>query len=203
MDPQSENWRHLTSLLVPLHPDPQDLARRLLRRFGSLAALTAASDEAVRSSALDGEAWPEAFLCIRKLMQEGMRERVLRSPLTKARAELEKYLIMAIGALRHERMVVFFGDTQGNLISEDVLAEGSDANLSISTRALAARAMCLDARYIVLAHNHPSGIAEPSAADIETTVAIATLCRQLGIVLLDHLIVTRTETASCADRGLL
>lgn len=188
---------------MPLHPDPQDLARRLLRRFGSLAALTAASDEAVRSSALDGEPWPEAFLCIRKLMQDGMRERVLRSPLTEARAELEKYLVTSIGTLRHERMVVFFGDAQGHLISEEVLAEGADANLSISTRALAARAMCLDARYIVLAHNHPSGIAEPSAADIETTVAIAALCRQVGITLLDHLIVTRTDTASCADRGLL
>ena len=86
LDPTSENWRHLTSLLIPLHPDPQDLARRLLRRFGSLAALTAASDEAVRSSAEEGEAWPEAFLCIRRLMHDGMRERVLRSPLTEARA---------------------------------------------------------------------------------------------------------------------
>ena len=136
-------------------------------------------------------------------MHDGMRERVLRSPLTEARADLEKHLIASIGTLRHERMIVFFGDAKGHLISEEVLAEGADANLSISTRALAARAMCLDARYIVLAHNHPSGIAEPSAADIETTVAISALCRQLGIALLDHLIVTRTETTSCADRGLL
>ena len=140
---------------------------------------------------------------MRQLMFDGMREQVVRTPLTANRASLKRYLAATIGQLPHERLVAFFADAKGGLLAEEILAEGPEDHLPISSRRLIARAMNLNARTVVLAHNHPSGCAEPSQQDIQATKSLARLADQLGIRLLDHFIVTASAVTSCADRGVL
>ncbi|MBX7497002.1 JAB domain-containing protein [Qipengyuania sp. 6B39] len=140
---------------------------------------------------------------MRQLLADGLREQVRRTALTKDRSALEHHLRNSIGRLRQERMVAFFADADGRLLSEEVLGEGPENGVLLSARSLFGRAMNLDARIVVLAHNHPSGSAEPSAEDIRTTRTLAKLAGQLGITLLDHFIVTDAAVTSCADRGHL
>ena len=193
----------MTQLLTPIDEAPEKLATRLLQRFGSLGRIAQASEAELRQVARVGERWISAFLMMRQLMRDGMREDVLRTNLDQSRTALYSYLFATMQRLSEERVLAIFADAAGYIIAEEILAEGEHGYVQLTPRRLFGRAMNLDSRRILLAHNHPSGCADPSAVDIEQT---RVLCRQalsLGIVIDDHLIVGRREVVSMKNRGLL
>lgn len=200
---QGNSHRHLTALLSPLDAKPDLLAARLLYRFGSIGRIAQASETDLRKTAGRGETWVDALLVVRQLMHDGMREELIRTRLGEDRDALYSYLLMTMQKLSEERMLVIFADSAGFVIAEEVVAEGEEAHLMLSPRRIFRRAMNLDARRLVLVHNHPSGCAEPSRTDIEQTTL---LCRQaagLGLCIDDHLIVGCREVVSMKDRGLM
>lgn len=190
-------------MLAPLSADPLELAERLLKRFGSLSALTYASEEELRQSARQGEQWVEVFLGIRQLLRDGLREQVVRTPLGKDRNALKRYLLDTMGGLRRERMIAIMADGGGLVIAEEIIADGGEGELQVSPRALFGRALSLDARRMLIAHNHPSGSAEPSRADIAQTRDLMSQAERLGVSVDDHLVVGRREVVSMRERGLL
>lgn len=104
---------------------------------------------------------------------------------------------MALGAFleyfppsRSERLVAGYTDAAQRLVAMEVLANGSVGTVSTEARSLFASALGLDARGIILAHNHPSGDPRPSDADVKATRRVKAMAEQLGIVLIDHLIFT-------------
>ena len=110
---------------------------------------------------------------------------------------------MALGALqqyfppsRSERLIAGYTDSSSRLVAVEVLADGSRGTVSTEARSLFARALGLDARGIILAHNHPSGDPRPSHADVHATRRIKSMAEQLGIELIDHLIFTDSSTYS-------
>lgn len=105
--------------------------------------------------------------------------------------------------LREEQMVAIFADAEGYVICEEVVAEGEAGHVSVTPRRILGRAMKLDARRILLAHNHPSGCATPSLLDIEYTRLLADQAAHFGIVMEDHLIVGRGYVASMKQLGLI
>jgi len=199
----SSSLHHLSGLLAPLATDPAELASRLLARFGSISAITDASEADLRNCALHGEPWIELFLVVRQLLHDGLREQVIRTRLGGDRKPLERYLLSAMRGLRSERMVAIMADVAGFVISEEVVAEGSEGQLHLSPRRFFGRALALDARRILIVHNHPSGCAEPSASDIAQTKELMAQAERLGVTFDDHLIVGRREVVSMRDRGLM
>ena len=85
----------------------------------------------------------------------------------------------------------------------ETIALGVMEKVSVTSRSLFGRAMSLDARCMLLAHNHPSGCPEPSRGDIQATREINKIADTLGIKLLDHLIVAKGDVVSMRERGLL
>lgn len=102
---------------------------------------------------------------------------------------------MALAALRQyfittssERLIAGYTDSSCRLVAVEVLADGSPGAVSTEARSLFASALSLDARGIILAHNHPSGDPQPSHADVQATRRVKSMAEQLGIELIDHLI---------------
>lgn len=192
----------LTHLLSPLHERPDRLAARLLHRFGSIGRIAQASENDLRQIARRDETWIDAFLTIRWLMLDGMREKLTRTSLGDDRDALFSYLLMTMQHLCEERMLAIFGDRNGNVIAEEIIAEGADAHVLLTPRRIFGRALNLNARSIILAHNHPSGCAEPSLVDIEHTRLLSKQAADLGLILEDHLVVGARTVTSMKSRSL-
>jgi DNA repair protein RadC len=96
-----------------------------------------------------------------------------------------------------------FLDGQHRLIQYEVMFTGTLTQTSVYPREVVRRALLLNAAAVVLAHNHPSGVAEPSRADEYLTQSLASALKLVDVRVLDHIVVGRGQTVSLAERGLL
>ena len=179
------------------------LATRLLHRFGSISRLSCASEAELRQVAYTGETWIETLLAVRQLLHDGVRERIVRTPVSGDLKPLLSYLRTTLGGLDEERMLAIFADKDGYIIAEEIIAEGKEGHVLVTPRKVLGRALKLDACRLLLAHNHPSGNPEPSVADIKQTRALAAQARPLGLHIEDHLIVGAHKVVSMKAKGLL
>lgn len=152
--------------------------------------------------ATSGEHWVEALLVVRQLMRDGMREALVRTRIGDDRTSLFTYLMMTMRNHSEERVLAIFTDSDRYVISEEIIAEGGAAQVMLTPRRIFGRALNLDARRILLAHNHPSGCADPSASDVEHTRRLSRQAEELDLKIDDHLIVGFHEVTSMKDRGL-
>lgn len=140
---------------------------------------------------------------VRQLLSDGLRETVIRTRLGENQEALRRYLLSRFRAVRTEQFLCIFADEAGFIIREETLTVGGGTAVAISPRHIFRRALTLDCRRILIAHNHPSGSAEPSDGDIRQTARLVRQAGELGIALEDHLIVGRRTIVSMRERGLL
>ncbi len=114
-----------------------------------------------------------------------------------------EYLRLHLAQSERERFGVFFLDAQHAMIGFEVLFDGTLTETSVYPREVLKRALQLNAAAVILAHNHPSGSAEPSAADELMTQQLATALHYIGVPVLDHLVVGWPNVVSFAERGLI
>ena len=121
---------------------------------------------------------------------------------TSANASKE-YVQLQIGSSEVEIFCVMFLNTQNQLIDFKKMFTGTIDGASVYPREIVREALLLNAKSIIVAHNHPSGILEPSNADKRITRRIIEACNVLDINLLDHILVSKLGAMSFAERGLL
>lgn len=112
------------------------------------------------------------------------------------------FLRMRLGALLHEEFHVLWLDNRHRIINCQKLFTGTVDGASIHPREVVRAALSVNACAAILAHNHPSGVAEPSAADRTITHELRDALRLIGVRILDHIVVG-SERVSMAERGLL
>ena len=117
--------------------------------------------------------------------------------------ESTDYLISQLASLEHEVFSVLFLDNRHRVISFDQMFAGTIDGASVHPREVVKRTLQHNAAAVILAHNHPSGIPEPSKADISLTRRLVDALALIDVRVLDHIVVGGVETASFADRGLL
>lgn len=117
--------------------------------------------------------------------------------------EVENYLKIKLAAEPEENFAVMFLTTQHRLIAFEKLFRGTINAAQVHIRVIARKALELNAAAIILAHNHPSGVMEPSGADIKITENISKALKVFDVSVLDHFVVTNSEVCSFAERGLL
>lgn len=117
--------------------------------------------------------------------------------------EVRRYLSLRMFALQHEVFVVLLLDSRNRLIAARELFRGTVTQTAVYPREVVKAALVENATAVVLAHNHPSGVAEPSQADRMLTDALRRALATVDIVVLDHLVVAGTSTYSFAEHGLL
>ena len=127
----------------------------------------------------------------------------MQTVLTPDSAALLNYLRITLGSRREEILLGFFADPEGRLLSEATLAIGDGHSVSTSPTALMRAAINFNATKILLAHNHPSGMAFASHADVSALKALDLCSEALGVAIIDQLIVTRSEIYSMRRRRRL
>jgi len=139
----------------------------------------------------------------RELVQRWMLEDMRRQPvLTNPRA-VRDYLAVHYAGQEREVFGVMFLDNRHRLIAVEEMFAGTVDGASVHPREVVKRALKLNAAAVILAHNHPSGVAEPSQADELITARIRDALALVDIRVLDHLIVGGTTVVSFAERGLI
>ena len=128
--------------------------------------------------------------------------RRVQCPIIATAADAYDQLAAEFASAASERLIVLHLDAERRLLGVNRF-EGALVEIELSMRTIVHAALRLDATAMILAHNHPSGSAEPSAADIEATRTLAGLGRPLGLTLDDHLIFAAGECLSMRGRGLL
>ena len=135
----------------------------------------------------------------RRCLGEELRTGVaLNSP-----AAVRDYLRLALGTREHEVFVALFLDAQHRVIATEELFRGTLTQTSVYPREVVKAALGRNAAAVILAHNHPSGVAQPSQADELLTHSLAEALALIEVKVLDHFIVAGNQTLSFAERGLL
>lgn len=141
----------------------------------------------------------ETLAAARKaISQQFRRGRVLNSP-----AVVREYLRITIAPLEHEVFCLVLLDGRRQLIAMRELFRGTINAAVIHPREVLKEALKYNAAFVILAHNHPSGVAEPSAADEIITQRIKDVLGMIDVGLIDHLVVGGNDIVSMAERGLV
>ena len=180
-----------------------DLARSLLIEFGSLRGLlTAERDEVCRHRGMGPARWAEIQAAL-ELVRRHHLERLRAGPsLTSPRAARE-FLIARLRDRDHEVFCCLFLDSRHRLICFEELFRGTIDGASVHPREVVKQALRRNATSVILAHNHPSGVAEPSQADEIITTRLRDALALVDIRMLDHLIVGDGACTSLAERGIV
>lgn len=180
-----------------------DLARRLLERFGSLGSLFAAPLGQVAEVPGLGPAKYAQLQAVLEMSRRALREEMQRRDALTSPAAVRDYLRLALQGKEREVFVAVFLDAQHRAIGVEELFAGTLAQTSVYPREVVRRALALNAAAIIFAHNHPSGVAEPSHADQALTRALIQALALVDVRVLDHFVVARGSCVSFAERGLL
>ncbi|GBE10466.1 hypothetical protein BMS3Bbin12_00073 [bacterium BMS3Bbin12] len=180
-----------------------DLARELLTALGGLRPLLDAPRERLCATPGLGSAkfvqLQAALELARRHLEAGlMREAALRNP-----ADTRRYLLARMRGHHREVFACLFLDTRHRVIAYEELFFGTLAAASVHPREVVRRALERHAAAVILAHNHPSGVAEPSRADEALTRRLRDALDLIDIRILDHLVIGDREVVSFAERGLL
>lgn len=180
-----------------------DLARELLQEHGGLGALIAASRERFCASHGLGDAKFVQLQAVVEMSRRYLAEALQQRPVFSSAASTRQFLL---AQLRHEVREVFavmYLNNQHQLLCYEPLFYGTIDGAAVYPREIARRALELHAAALIVAHNHPSGVAEPSDADIRITRRIRDALALLDMRLLDHCVVAGPEVISLAERGLI
>lgn len=182
-----------------------DLARTLLAHFDhSLARLAAATPQELTRVNGIGPAKAAQLVATLELARRGLREELRARPALGTPAAVRDWLRLTLAPLHQEVFVALWLDAQNRLIADDELFRGTLTQTSVYPREVVKQALARNAAGVILAHNHPSGIAEPSPADQQLTAALGQALALVEVRLLDHFIVAgNTPPLSFAERGLL
>lgn len=179
------------------------LADHLLTDFGSLRALMGADQTAFCQRKGLGSAKYAQLQAVLELSRRYLKETLSKTDALTSPDHTRRYLSTLLRDRPREAFYVLFLDNQHRVIADEQLFEGTHNAASIYPREIVRRALELHAAALILAHNHPSGVAEPSQADRHITDKIANALSLVDVRVLDHLVVGDGDVVSFAERGWL
>jgi len=180
-----------------------DLAREMLAHFGGLRGLLTAERMAVCAFVSLGEAKYVQLQAALELGRRFLGEKLARGSVLGSTADTRDFLQAHLRDRTEEYFCCLFLDNRHRVLAFEELFRGTLNGASVYPREVLRRALALNAGAVVMVHNHPSGIAEPSRADEVLTLRLKDALAQVDVRLLDHLVVGDGEMVSFADRGLL
>lgn len=181
-----------------------DLARELITHFGSLGGLFNAPLDALARVHGMGEAKYTQLQAVLEMSRRALEEQMRTRDMLGSPAAVRDWLRLKLSALPHEVFMVMMLDAQNRLIEARELFRGTLTQTSVYPREVVKLVLAHNAAAVILAHNHPSGLAEPSHADEMLTTALKQALGLVDVRVLDHFIVAGTQMPlSFAERGLL
>ena len=183
--------------------DTKPVAKRLLKHFGTYVGVITAEPKELKEVNGIGDAAVATIKTVQAAAVRLARNQILDQPVLANWNKMLAYCRAAMAHEKNEQFRVLFLNRRNVLIADEVQQKGTVDHTPVYPREVVKRALELGATAIIMAHNHPSGDPKPSKADIDMTHEVAEAGEKLGIVLHDHLIVTRDGHASFKEMGLL
>lgn len=180
-----------------------DLARELLGRFGSLTELFNATQKNFCLTPGMGAAKFTQLQAVIEMARRALAEQMKQQDALTSPASVRDYLRLTLSGREHEVFMGVFLDAQNRVIAAEELFRGTLTQTSVYPREVLKRALYHNAAAIIFAHNHPSGVAEPSRADELLTQALKQALALVDIRVLDHFIVGNGCALSFSEQGLL
>ncbi|MBL8334664.1 MAG: DNA repair protein RadC [Rubrivivax sp.] len=179
------------------------LAQQLLDHCGGMGGLLRATADDLKRVKGIGPAKRAELLAVIEIARRALAQPLREAPVFDSPQSVREYLALQLGGLGHEVFAVLFLDHQHRLVQLEEMFRGTLAQTSVYPREVVRRAMALNAAAVILAHNHPSGVAEPSRADEHLTQSLRSALGLVDVRVLDHFIVGQGQVVSMAERGLL
>lgn len=203
-DPDGLSDRELLELLLRYSAeDPKGMSIRLMDQYPNIAVLMEATLTELRT--VDGMD-DETSILLRLIPELQRRYFLVRSHgenRLHTTTEYGNYMLPYFFSARDELVYMLMLDSGAKVINCRRIGEGSVNSANVPLRKLVQEALSVNASGVVLAHNHPSGIALPSKEDVDVTLRLRELLDMLGITLLDHIIVADCDFVSLRDSGYL
>lgn len=179
------------------------LAQQLLDAFGGLRGLLQASASDLRCIKGLGPAKRAEISAVMELARRSLAQRLALRTVLSSPQEVKDFLRLHLAHEGQEVFSVMFLDAQNQLLQFEPMFRGTLSQTSVYPREVVKRALALQASAVILAHNHPSGVAEPSKADEWVTQTLKQALQLVDVRVLDHVVVGGEQAVSFAERGLL
>lgn len=179
------------------------LSQQLLDAFGGVAGLLSATPSDLKQVKGLGPAKRAEVAALLEIARRSLRQGLAERAVFESPQAVKDYCSLHLAHLPHEVFSVLFLDHRHRLLAMEEMFRGTLAQTSVYPREVVRRAMAHNAAAVILAHNHPSGLAEPSRADELLTEALKKALQLVDVRVLDHLVVGRGQVVSFAERGLL
>ena len=180
-----------------------DLARDLLTQFGNLNAIFSASEKELSQVHGIGTSKYVQLQAIFEMSRRALSEQLQQQDVFNSPVQVRDYLCLKLGSLKREVFLVLFLDAQNRLLASEEMFSGTLTQTSVYPREVVKRAMHHNAASVILAHNHPTGVAKQSHADELITTQLKLALALVDVNVLDHFIVAGNTTLSFTERGLL
>ena len=180
-----------------------DLARDLLVRFGSLRSLLNADLKQFCEGEGLGEAKYAQLQATMEMARRHMSETLQRGSVLENPEHTRQFLSSRLRDYSYEVFSCLFLDNRHRVIEFEELFRGTINGASVHPREVVKKALGHNAASVIFAHNHPSGVAEPSAADQHITRQLTDALALVDVRVLDHVVVGDGQVVSFAERGLL
>ena len=179
-----------------------ELARELLQRFDGIGGMLEAGARLGAVKGL-GPAKSAQLGAALELARRSLREELKRGAALTSPGAVRDYLRLALGGREHEVFVCVWLDAQHRVIAAAETFRGTLTQTSVYPREIVKAALAVNAAAVIFAHNHPSGVAQPSQADELLTRTLKDALALVEVKVLDHFIVAGRQALSFAERGLL
>lgn len=178
-----------------------ELAGKLLKEFGSLRKLLSSDENEFCSHKGLGTAKFAQLQAVVEMTERYLFEKIEKEDALTSPEHTKRYLTRMLRDRHREAFYVLFLDNQHRVLKGEILFEGTIDVAAVYPREVVKRSIDYNAAAIILAHNHPSGVAEPSQADRRITKRISDAVELVDIRVLDHFVIGDGEIVSFAERG--
>jgi len=183
--------------------DVKPLAKELLAKFGGLPALMAASPEELMSVSGISENTAIAIKAVSAMSLRTVKQEIMKKPVLNNWTRLMDYCYAAMAHEKKEHFRILFLNKKNELIADEIQGSGTVDHTPAYPREIMKRALDHGATAMILLHNHPSGDPKPSQADIDMTGAIIRAAEPFGVIVHDHVVISKGGYFSFKNEGLL
>lgn len=177
-----------------------DLAGELLTKFGGIAKMLEADLSGIKGL---GPAKTAQFAAALELLRRSLEQKSTERAALTSPTAVRDYLRFALGQREHEVFVCVWLDAQHKVTAFEEVFSGTLTQTSVYPREIVKKALARNAAAVIFAHNHPSGVAQPSQADELLTRSLKEALALVEVKVLDHFVVAGNQAISFAERGLL
>lgn len=203
MPSREQVFQLIASLSTSSRAAQGELCAHLLRNYTSLANLLCAQQKDRQAMLRQSVALPVLCAVLKELAHRYGRALLPEGNLMEQPELLRDYLMVHMARERVEQFRLLFLDGKNRLILDELQSRGTINHVSVYPREVARRCMELKAERLIMVHNHPAGQTAPSKGDLIMTQHIESALQVIGVVLVDHFIITRKAQTSFRQLGLL